>query len=161
MFKLNYNNAKDEALKVLGNFFFLNPPINPIHIAKHYNIDVHFADFHNDEVSGMYDCDKNIIYVNENDSDNRKIFTIAHELGHYFMHRDWTKTKDYQAFSRKFSKDKKELEANAFAEHLLVPKKMLDRFYKFATLEELCDIFKVSAGVIQRRLDTEYCENHI
>jgi Zn-dependent peptidase ImmA (M78 family) len=87
---------------------------------------------------------------------------MAHELGHKLLHSDWIQTSDYQVVFRidsamdMESKDYREKEADCFADHLLVPKFMLDRYYKIASIEELSVLFAVSMPVIRNRIRTEY-----
>src|SRR5690554_6662521 len=54
------------------------------------NIRVESFSFKNEDICGMLIIDqyeKTIVY-NKNQSNERRNFTIAHELGHYFLHRD-------------------------------------------------------------------------
>lgn len=62
-----------------------------------------------------------VIYVNQEDSPSRKVFTIAHELGHYFLHKDSCDNfvdgpLIYRKEKSKF--ETKEIEANEFAGQL-------------------------------------------
>lgn len=75
------------------------------------------------------------IWVEESDFELRKRFTVAHELGHYFMHGSQFEDKesiiDTTLFrltgSTQESKDLREQEANEFAAELLMP---YDKFTK-------------------------------
>lgn len=58
-----------------------------------------------------------VIFLPKGSSRGRENFTIAHELGHFFLHRDNGET----SFSRQGS-NRKEWEANWFAAELLMPK---------------------------------------
>lgn len=60
-----------------------------------------------------------VIYLPCDSSPSRDRFTIAHELGHYFLHREENQSK---SFTRRGS-DKKEWQANWFAAELLMPEK--------------------------------------
>ncbi len=161
----DYNKARDEALKLLKQFAYKEPNVNPIEISKEIDIPVYsFKPSTADEekVSGLFYQDN--IYVNENEPTYRQTFTVAHELGHYILHRGWANTNNYQVLYRRNmvatddSKDdgSKEKEANCFAANLLVPKFMLDRFYKIASVDELATLFCVSKAVIRNRLAFEY-----
>lgn len=114
-------------------------PINVGKIAKDLGITVLFEP-NDDDVSGflLRDVKKNktVIGVNESHHPNRQRFTIAHELGHYFLH-------DYEGFHfdrqnrglqlRKQFRDKnsssgtdiEEKEANLFAAELLMPEEFI------------------------------------
>lgn len=86
-----------------------------------------------DEVSGILALNdgKGTIGYNLQHSKGRQRFTVAHELGHYIMHRNTKKElfvdKDYIVkfrSNKKYSSTelKQEKEANAFAAALLMPK---------------------------------------
>lgn len=62
-----------------------------------------------------------IIGVNSLHHRNRQRFTIAHELGHYFLHRDVGGFEDRALFRRELQFDRRESEANSFASKLLMP----------------------------------------
>ncbi|MCH9844862.1 MAG: ImmA/IrrE family metallo-endopeptidase [Alphaproteobacteria bacterium] len=160
MYQPNYEKAKNEAEKLLKKFAYIEPNVNPIEISKEMDIPVHsFKASTTDEekISGLFYQNK--IYVNEKEPTYRQTFTIAHELGHYILHKDWINTNNYQVLYRRdmvVADDPKEKEANCFAANLLVPKFMLDRFHKFASVDELATLFCVSKAVIRNRLVFEY-----
>ena len=87
-----------------------------------------------------------IICINYNRSLGHQNFTIAHELGHYFLH-DKKNKDDYD--ENLHSKDKIEIEANEFANQLLYSSQQFEEDYEqyIKKLEikkeitiELCDI---------------------
>lgn len=76
--------------------------------------------------------DKWSILVNKDDSSTRQIFTIAHELGHYFLHRsDNDRFVDGQFVGATYARaesdrfHKNEVEANEFAGNLLMPEPII------------------------------------
>lgn len=151
--KPNHTKAQNSALKLLKECGYVKPPIDPVQIAKMLGISVHSASFPNPEVSGLYDFEKNIIYINDRDSVERQTFTIAHEIGHFKLHSEWVKSNDYKVLLRSQNcNDPKELEANTFAAHLLVPKIMLDEYREIASITDLAMAFGVSIDVISKRL---------
>ncbi len=158
----DFKKAQEKALELLDKFGYVTPPVDPVKIAKDLGIRVYFADFkdEDDKISGFFFAEKNEIYINKNEYAPRQAFTIAHELGHKFLHEDWLKSSDYQVLLREsFSpttKDLKEVEADTFAGHLLAPRHMLDQYYKIASIEELAKLFMVSIPVIRTRLKYEY-----
>ena len=97
------------------------------------------------------------IYVNKYESDLRKKFTIAHELGHFILHKDkiiaqGASTPD-QIFFRNDDNNSVEQEANNFASELLMPK---DEFIKVIkngcnTLEKLSEYFGLSTSAVRYR----------
>lgn len=102
-----------------------------------------------EDLSGMLlrDGDSWRIIVNKGDSIKRKIFTIAHELGHYFLHRDqrdeFIDGMYTQSFTRSEAEKYKdqEVEANEFAGQLIMPKQIIER--EFAGLSKI-DISNVN-----------------
>jgi len=154
--KPNYKKAQNSALKLLKECGYTKPPIDPVQIAKMLGVSVHSASFENQEVSGLYDFEKNIIYVNNKDSVERQTFTIAHELGHLKLHSEWVKSNDYKVLLRsRRDKDPIELEADAFAAHLLVPKEMLTKYRDIASVSDLAKAFGVSFDMMSNRLAFE------
>lgn len=134
--------------------------MNPVEVARNLGVDVRFVRFNEDSkgVSGFYDPDENAIYVNKDEFPLRQTFTIAHELGHAVLHREWARGSDYRVLMRDNETDygePHEKEANAFAAHLLAPRDMLDE-YKSLSETDLSRLFAVSVPMIRNRLSFEY-----
>jgi Zn-dependent peptidase ImmA (M78 family) len=155
--------VKAAVRKILDELAITRPPVSPREIAETYGLgveEVYFKDSHK-QVAGFIDFAASKIYVNADDPYNRKTFTIAHELGHFILHRDYFKAhpEAYAVLLRRpmsAAGNALEKEANLFAGHLLVPRQFLDRFYKIATVQELADLFAVSSDVIRIRLQQEH-----
>lgn len=150
-----------EALRILEQFSITEPPVNPIKIAKGLGVTVYFVAFeaHKQNVSGFYDCEERAIFVNKDEFPLRQTFTIAHELGHQVLHKDWAKSADYRVLMRDqdyAGDDFHEKEANFFAANLLVPRFMLNRYFDKLSVDELSRLFAVSVPVIKNRLSSEY-----
>lgn len=159
--KPNYFRAKNSALKLLRERGITEPPVDPAAIAGGLGISVYFVTFddEDDNISGFYDPDDCAIYVNEKESPVRQNFTIAHELGHHMLHRDWAKTNNYVMLFRDQNAGHdltEEKEANVFAANLLVPRSILDEHVGRLSEAELGKIFAVSIPVIKHRLKFEY-----
>lgn len=165
----DFKKAQTKALEILDQFGYTSPPVDPVKIARDLGIRVFFADFkdEDDKISGFFFAEKNEIYINKHEYPQRQTFTIAHELGHKFLHEDWLKSSDYKVVFRtsllpiydsdnEHKKDSKEVEADTFAANLLVPRFMLDQYHKFASTEELAKLFMVSMPAIRNRLKFEY-----
>lgn len=119
------------------------------------------------EVSGMIEKEgeKFNIIINENDSEKRKRFTIAHELGHYILHRDKIENgvEDDRAYrslglmgkykNTKIGK-KEESQANQFAATLLMPWNLIKTLKAngITDLSVLAEKLMVSQKVIKIRL---------
>jgi Zn-dependent peptidase ImmA (M78 family) len=152
--KPDYKRAEREALSLLKKMGYYLPPVNPIEIAKKLGIEVREVIFEGrDDVSGMYDYNKNTIYCNKKDAATRQLFTIAHELGHYILHEEYIKNDtEYKVLLRSpHDGDKYELEADAFAANLMMPKFMIDKF-STTRIERLAAMFCVSLPAINNRL---------
>ena len=93
---------------------------NPFEIASAENIHV-FEWNLNYEILGFYKYVRRnqFIYINSNISENEKLFTCAHELGHSQLH-DKINT-PFLKRNTLMSVDKIEKEANRFAVELLIP----------------------------------------
>ena len=99
-------------------------PVRIGEIAKESGVKVKAGEFEHPDVSGMYVRDERTIYVDLDDEVNRQAFTIAHELGHHFLHADKHKEVYFRHFSEQlnFEDKKQEREANWFAACLLMPR---------------------------------------
>ena len=109
-----------------------NPPIDPIVIANRENVEVYTAKFEDEDTSGAIlrndDGDFEIL-VNKFDSEKRRRFTVAHELGHFILHGgdDFYDSKDilFRSVSQMDISEndrRKEVQANMFAAELLMPR---------------------------------------
>lgn len=160
--KPNYQKAKQAALDILKSQGLIEPPMNPAEIARNLGVNVFFVKFSDPEVaenvSGFYDAGEDAIYVNKDEAPKRQTFTIAHELGHRILHREWAESTEYKVLLRQDgnSVDPIEKEANAFAANLLVPRHILDKYYRYAGVEKLSELFAVSVPTIKNRLSFEY-----
>lgn len=137
---------------------YSRPPI-PVHeIAESNGANVVFADFgvNSEKVSGFCDFENARLYVNKDDRLERQIFTIAHELGHWILHRDKfkhdpSKYSVLPRFSNPNADDPLEKEANTFAACLLVPKRLLLPV-KDSPVALLANIFCVSRSMMEYRV---------
>ncbi len=157
----DYRRAEDAALRLLYKHDICTPPIDPEEIAESEGIDVVYATFSDDfknKVSGFIDFDEPRIYINSDIPTTRKMFTIAHELGHWVLHKD--DHEDYQPLQMRSNKyeDKPviEKEADAFAANLLVPTNLLKRYIDKAPIEQIANVFLVSRAVIGHRMSFIY-----
>lgn len=85
-------------------------------------------------------------------SDRRDRFTIAHELGHYFLHYLYPKHENAQVFGRG-ERNRAETEANVFASSLLMPEnKFREAVQTFGTdWWKVGDVFGVSPSAASVR----------
>jgi len=159
--KPNYARVKREAFRLLDEFSITTPPVDPVKIARGVGVTVYFVKFELEKqnISGFFDCDERAIFVNKDEWALRQTFTIAHELGHKILHEEWARSSDYRVLMRDqdYNGDEPhEKEANAFAANLLVPRFMLDQYWKSLTVEQLSQLFAVSVPMVKIRLSFEY-----
>jgi Zn-dependent peptidase ImmA (M78 family) len=109
------------------------PPVPIKEIAEAIGLTVHFKDFEGNNISGFLYRDKesDIIGVNSSHPSTRQRFTIAHEIGHFILHKRDTMRVD-RLFTINFrnavsatATSREEIEANAFAATILMPKKLV------------------------------------
>jgi IrrE N-terminal-like domain len=157
----DYRYVKSEVASLLDEYGIDRPPVNPVQIAKDKGFDVKFVRFTDgyEGVSGFFDPEDGTIFVNKDEAPLRQTFTVAHELAHALLHKDWAGSESYRVFWRDMSRnvdDPHEKEANAFAAHLLVPRHFLDAYYAELTPAQLSRLFAVSVPTISNRLTNEY-----
>ncbi len=130
-----------------------------IQIANDHGIKIMQSDL--SEISGALRKEKDgwVIYVNTSDSTKRQLFTIAHELGHFFVHKeDCDEFIDGQLISRNEQEKYalKELEANEFAGNLIMPEELVRSRVTgqitVETLQLLAKSFGVSTMAMEIRL---------
>lgn len=156
----DYNRATRAARDLLEKYKITKAPIDPEAIAQAEGVDVVYATFNGEiaaQVAGYSDPMNGRIVINRDLHANRKTYTIAHELGHHVLHRDYLDDEGaYQVFPRMHSyqgvKPPEEQEADAFAAGLLVPLDMLRKYVDFASPSELAQMFLVSREVILNRM---------
>lgn len=150
-----WSHAKEKAYELTKEY--TTPPIPVLEIAEQSGVDVVFTNFgtHSNAVAGFCDFANRKIYVNDEDKLGRKMFTIAHELGHWILHREFF-LRDPQKYAvlprfQKTRSDPFEQEANCFAAEILAPKHLLTPV-KWAGVAKLADIFSVSREMMEHRL---------
>lgn len=155
----DYQRVNRTARQLLAKYELTTPPFDPEAIAEAEGFDVIYRNFDADisaHISGYSDANTDSIYVNKAIPPSRKIFTIAHELAHLILHRDYVRNDGlYQVLPRRnfYGEEKpvEEKEADAFAAELLVPLECLRRYKLLASDDELARLFAVSGEVIENR----------
>ena len=153
-----------EALtsEILFNNDMYTIPIDVIRIAKANDIKVYEADLEKNVSGAIGYNDKTEcfeILVNSGDSRARQRFTIAHELAHYFMHKDILQSENGHVdilYRTEKTQDeiKREREADYFAGALLMNKTLLVNLRSSYNIKELAELFEVSVSAMTVRLDT-------
>lgn len=165
----NKNTVEMIAKDVLNRSNMQDIPADPLAIANSKHIKVYAIDFNiydGDRVSGAISKNEDgevVIYVNENDTYERQRFTIAHELGHFFLHiedKPYEKIDMYRAMNY-LTNDEQEIEANNFAAALLMDKEKVSKKYVIAKqfgmsdrecISYLANLFEVSKQAMEYRM---------
>ena len=151
----------------LINEFCKQAPVNVRALSEAMGVPVREA-LLSKGISGMLERiskDSYQITINETDPPTRKRFTIAHELGHYMLHRflvgdgvdDSTayRSTDIGKYHNTNIGKEEETEANKFAANLLMPKQLIledKAIYKNHTAEERAKRFGVSEQAMSIRM---------
>lgn len=169
----NIKNAIESISEHIDNKF----PRNIISICENMKIRVNETNEFPENISGLIyknkENDSYCILINSNQSAGRKSFTIAHELGHYLLHRDRidedseivSGAKGIDIESRYIARQditvdssqeyrKLESEANKFAAEILMPKsKFLDKCFSLNSIDDVAEYFGVSISAATIRAD--------
>lgn len=160
--------AREEALRLIDRYEVTAPPVPVYRIARGEGLQVFEQNFGAsnpglDKVSGYIDIKNRRVIINSTDIPTRQVFTVAHELGHWILHREQVLAEPaiavvYRRPLAARESQKREQEANAFAGTLLVPPRLLrdviDQFYGI-TRQEMSRIFGVSVSMLEVRLQQE------
>lgn len=142
-------------------------------VEQRGDIDIVMLDSMPAHVSGAiyFEAKRFMILVNTSKPEPRQYFTIAHELGHYFLHDGWLRTHGDSGFvdfsnttdgqgmllraDQPIEVDvQKELEANNFAAELLMPEDKVRAAWEVTKDIVACaEIFLVSASAMATRLE--------
>lgn len=145
-------------------------PVDVAALAERQGIAVIEESLGDDSFSGFLYREhgkKSVIGVNKDHHPNRKRFTIAHELGHFFLHPNDGIHYDRQLVQFRHStvqeaREVDEIEANRFAAEILMPPEMLIRDIELVTVEisevedaldQLARNYQVSTQALSIRLE--------
>lgn len=134
-------------------------PVDPVTIAKKLGIEV-YETVLPDTVSGAIIKEKGKdarILVQANDTDNRKRFTVAHEIGHFIANSDSGEDTfeyvDLRDTESSEGNNPKEVFANKFAAELLMPQDLVKQAFRSTqSVSLLAAQFGVSAEAMRFRL---------
>lgn len=159
--------AKVETL--LAELNITKPQVPVQDIAKRHGIDVRIQPIDDDSVSGFLarlPGRHAVIGVNATHSEKRRRFTIAHELGHFFLHGEQGQQEVHIDRTRQFAvklrsaassrgDDAEEIEANQFAAELLMPTRFIERDFARHSFDLSDDDETVSAMADQYGVSTQ------
>jgi Zn-dependent peptidase ImmA (M78 family) len=142
--------VRELAEKLLATHCPNGAPVDVEAIAEHYGIEIKLERV-DDDLSGFLfrdDAGHAIIGANRNHHENRRRFTIAHELGHFLLHEAErvhldSRTSGYALQLRSpesaTGENVNEREANLFAAEILMPAKFLERALRDSSVDLLDD----------------------
>lgn len=143
-------------------------PVNIVGIAKVLGLEVYESHDLPEGIAGKIFRDRKhggqgeySIIVRGGDPLVRKRFTVAHEIAHYLLHRQFFAADGLvdDAMYRSQLSTKKEIEANTLAADLLMPWHLL-RPLSDKPVEELAKRFQVSQQAMNIRLETLGISSH-
>ena len=143
------NQLESLAFKIISDLKIKKPPIDIKKIVTKLGLDL--VDYNlGGEASGILVItnNKGTIGCNPADNQQRQRFTIAHELGHYLLHKSSSELfvdKDFLVKYRNSTSSnsytpaelRHESEANAFAAALLMPRSFIEEYMKKKEFEKL------------------------
>lgn len=167
--KYTIEDMPEIAQRILDKLDIKKAPVPIVAIMKSLKFQVVTADME-DEISGVIGIDDElnrnfesgkVIAINRKDNFGHQRFTMAHELAHYLLDFDVSKSiVYYNAYNTKEVESEEEHRANFFAANLLMPEKLFrEEFAKaliknnlYLTVEKLSDVFQVSREAVRRRI---------
>ncbi|MDO8571898.1 MAG: ImmA/IrrE family metallo-endopeptidase [bacterium] len=149
-----------EAEKVLSALKIKSMPVPVEEIASYFKIRISRAP--SKDFSGLLirKDGSALIGVNSTEALVRQRFTIAHELGHFFLHPQKDTFVDYRDNKKEAMRTPRERQANMFAAALLMPRSLLEKdFRSFAKkgfteieLQIFAEKYQVSEDAMRIRL---------
>lgn len=146
--------VRQAARQLLKDCRISDPPVDLRVIAEKLGLAYEEVDYFPDDVEALIVPmeDRTVAVVNKNFPENRRRFSLAHELCHHYLHKDRSIFEDADTIDSSdllelevANKDPFEAEADIFAGELLMPLFMLKRHYKPGfTAGDIARIFEVS-----------------
>lgn len=158
MDNISLNNLRDKyncsALEELSGVY----PVPVGKICSSLGIEANYLPL-SEDISGRIYRSENKYFIEANcrHAVNRRRFTIAHELGHYCIHKDFLDSTGMilERSTRSFVIRDKEIEADRFAAELLMPNIHFIKMYsELKSIDSLSQYFLVSKLAIEMRIKT-------
>ena len=163
---LTRQQVESRARDVLRRHGLTSIPVDPVILANRLGIAVHNAKFSDETIVGMIakrGSDLTLL-VNQSDPPYRKRFTIAHELGHHFLHLledgEFVDSEadlfrqPHEGQQEVTPERRREIQANMFAAALLMPEEeVVDHWKTSRSVEQMARVFNVSESAMGIRID--------
>lgn len=168
---------KARAEELIKKYNIQTLPVPVEDIARKLGAKVIMRPDFDDDLDGMIVKEGGVVVIGVNDGqhNNRKRFTIAHEIGHLVLHGEIIeKVHVDKSFNYRFNRDGRsrigqdriEIEANRFAAELLMPEKFLKKEKEISSgcmdfengLTSLAEKYGVSVQAMAIRLSNFFAE---
>ena len=154
----NELNSADELNALIDSKGLKSVPLDVTAVARLLGIEV-IEEPMDDDVSGFLEKrgDNWFAGVNSYHHPVRKRFTLAHEIGHFVLHRREQETFEDRTFARRANNPTRmEREADAFAASLLMPENAVrwEIANGLRNLNDLANAFNVSSLAMRYRLQS-------
>lgn len=156
----DFARAKQTASDLIEQYNIERPPVDPEFISENLGVKVLYVNFpkeFEEKISGYFDpsretdIGRGVIIINRDISVPRKIFTIAHELGHFMLHSEIRNSQEINSIQFRTnswdcgSKPDIEQEADVFAANLLMPERFVKKYSRILDDNDmLANLFCVS-----------------
>lgn len=151
------SSIEETAKDTLHQHGLYSIPVDPVVLANKLGIRVNNAKFSEPSLAAMLAKRGSSIWIllDESGSPSRKRFSIAHELGHHFLHlesdgeivdrnADLFRVSEY-ATSGITPERRREIEANQFAAALLMPERLVRQVWQdYTSVSDMANLFQVS-----------------
>ncbi len=150
MQRIDKERIENITLDVLKDTYAIQkiaPPIDIIRIYKRHGLTLKVGSFADDRVAGTFTKETKTVLINSNDNYYRRVFTAAHELGHYVLHKDRKSDIFYRTdnFNPAEQEEIEEAEANFFASCILMPRFLIMQYWhQFKDPRNFAYFFRVS-----------------
>ena len=163
--QMTKSSIEETAANTLHQHGLYSIPVDPVVLASELGVRVNNAKFSEPSMVAMLAKRGNNIWIllDESGSPFRKRFSIAHELGHHFLHlhsdgemvdhnADLFRVSEYATNDITLER-RREIEANQFAAALLMPEQLVMKVWPdYLSVSEMARLFQVSEEAMGYRI---------
>ncbi len=146
--------ASQDVISDAYRSYAVIPPINLSKIIQQVGLSIKFGNFKNADIDGAYERSSKTVFISKSAPYVRQAFTIAHELGHYFLHSNKKIEIFYGHSLFAHENNRQEQEAHCFAASLLMPKNIILKYMQaIQNIGHLACRFNVNHTLMLFRLE--------